>query len=192
MSLFKRKDKQETREELELNPQEIEIADIIAPALIEIKQSYLSLGERLAKSFFVFSYPRYLSTGWLSPVINVNTPLDVSMHIHPADSGEILKKLRKKITDVQAEIAEREDKGYVRDPALETAYEDIERLRDELQTARERVFRLGLYITIYADNDKQLREVETMLRSMLEGRLIYLKPALIREKEGFISTMPYA
>jgi len=192
MGLFKQKDKQETREELELNPQEIEIADIIAPALIEIKQSYLSLGERLAKSFFVFSYPRYLSTGWLSPVINVNTPLDVSMHIHPADSGEILKKLRKKITDVQAEIAEREDKGYVRDPALETAYEDIERLRDELQTARERVFRSGLYITIYADNDKQLREVETMLRSMLEGRLIYLKPALIREKEGFISTMPYA
>jgi len=189
MALFKKKE--ETFEELEKDPQEIEVADIIAPSLIEIKQSYLSLGERLAKSFFVFSYPRYLSTGWLSPVINLNSPLDLSFHIHPVDSGDILKKLRKKITDVQAEIAEREEKGLIRDPALETAYQDVERLRDELQTARERVFRLGLYLTIYADDQKALRETETVLRSLLEGRLIYIKPALMREKQGFISTMPY-
>ena len=189
MSLFKKKEQE--FEELELDPQEIEVADIIAPSLIEIKQNALLLGERIAKSFFVFSYPRYLSTGWLSPVINLNSPLDISFHVHPADSSRILKKLRKKITDVQAEIAEREEKGYVRDPALETAYQDIERLRDELQTARERVFQLGLYITIYGDSEKALRGIETMLRSMLEGRLIYLKPALMREKQGFISTMPY-
>lgn len=190
MVLFGKKEK--TFEELETNPQEIEIADIIAPSLIEVKQSYLNLGERLAKSFFVFSYPRYLSTGWLSPVINLNTPLDISLHVHPVDSGDILRKLRKKVTDVQAEISEREEKGYVRDPALEIAYQDIERLRDELQTARERVFRLGLYITVQAETEKEMREVETLLRSMLEGRLIYIKPAIIREKEGFISTMPYA
>ena len=170
----------------------VEIADIVAPSSIEIKQSYLKLGERLVKSFFVFSYPRYLSTGWLSPVINLSWPLDISFHINPMASGAVLRKLRKKVTDVQAEIAEREEKGLIRDPALEIAYQDIEDLRDQLQTARERVFRLGLYITIYGDNEEELREIETMLRSMLEGRLIYIKPALMREKQGFISTIPYA
>lgn len=39
------------------------IADIVAPSLIEVKQSFLKIGERLAKSYFIFSYPRYLSTG---------------------------------------------------------------------------------------------------------------------------------
>jgi len=189
MGIFSRK---KQTEQLEVSGESIEISDIIAPSLIEIKQNYLKLGERLCKSFFIFSYPRYLTTGWLSPIINVNFPLDISMHIHPVDSGSILRKLRKKVTEVQAEIEEREEKGLIRDPSLQTAYEDIETLRDELQTAKERVFRLGLYITIYGDSEKELRETETFLRSIFESRLIYIKPALMREKQGFTSCLPYA
>ncbi|MEK7103957.1 MAG: DUF87 domain-containing protein, partial [Patescibacteria group bacterium] len=189
MGIFSKK---KQTEQLEVGADSIEISDIIAPSLIEIKQNYLKLGERLCKSFFVFSYPRYLTTGWLSPIINVNFPLDISMHIHPVESGSILRKLRKKVTEVQAEIEEREEKGLIRDPSLQTAYEDIETLRDELQTAKERVFRLGLYITIYGDAEKELRETETFLRSIFESRLIYIKPALMREKQGFTSCLPYA
>ena len=183
--------KEKTVEGLETKPEEIKIEDIIAPASIEVKQNHLKLGERLCKTFFVFSYPRYLSTGWLSPAINSNYPLDISFHISPIDSSSVLKQLRKKLTDVQAEIMEREDKGLIRDPTLETAYGDIERLRDDLQTARQRVFRFGLYITIYGDTETELRKIETTLRSILESRLIYIKPALLREKEGFTSTCPY-
>ena len=178
-------------EGLQIKPEDIRIEDIVAPSLIEIKQSYIKLGERLCRSFFVFSYPRYLSAGWLSPIINLNYPIDASLHIHPVNTGAILKQLRKKLTETQAELAEREEKGLIRDPALETAYKDIEQLRDELQTARERVFRLGLYLTIYGDDEKELRNIETVLRSILEARLIYLKPTLMREKQGFFSTAPY-
>ena len=170
---------------------DIKAEDIVAPSLIEVKQNYIKLGERMAKSFFVFSYPRYLSTGWLSPLVNLDSPMDISLYIHPADSGAVLKRLRKKLTEVQAEIIELEEKGIVRDPSLETAYQDIEQLRDELQTARERIFQLGVYITIYGDNEKQLKDIEVILRSLLESRMIYLKPALLKEKQGFISTCPY-
>jgi len=178
-------------EELDFKPQEIKLEDIIAPPSIKIEESYLKLGERLSKTFFVFSYPRYLSTGWMSPAINLNYPLDISFHIHPVDSGMILKKLRKKLTEVQAELDERAEKGLIRDPALETAFNDIERLRDSLQTARERVFRLGVYLTIYGDTLKELRDIEIRLRSIFESRLIYLKPTLLRERQGFVSTAPY-
>jgi len=178
-------------EEVEFRPEEISIGDIIAPSLVEVSQSYLKLGERFCKTFFIFSYPRYLSTGWMSPIINLNYPLDISFHIHPVDSGQILKQLRKKITEVQAELMERSEKGLIRDPTLETAYKDIEILRDSLQTAQERVFRLGVYITIYGDTQEELRGIETKLRSVFESRLIYLKPTLLREKEGFTSTAPY-
>jgi len=178
-------------EEVEVEYGDIKTEDIVAPALIEIKQNYLKLGERMAKTFFVFSYPRYLSTGWLSPLINLDAPLDIALHIHPADSGAVLKKLRKKLTEVQAEISEKEEKGIIRDPSLDIAYQDIEQLRDELQTARERIFQLGVYITIYGDTDKELKDAEVLLRSLLESRLIYLKPALLKEKQGFISVCPY-
>ncbi|PIU16575.1 conjugal transfer protein TraC [bacterium (Candidatus Gribaldobacteria) CG08_land_8_20_14_0_20_39_15] len=183
--------KEKTTEQVEVEFGSIKVEDIIAPSLIEIKQNYIRLGERMAKSFFVFSYPRYLSTGWLSPLINLDSPLDIAFYIHPADSGVVLKRLRKKLTEVQAEIYELEEKGIVRDPSLETAYQDIEQLRGDLQTARERIFQLGVYITIYGDDEKQLKDTEVILRSLLESRLIYLKPSLLKEKQGFVSTCPY-
>ena len=168
-----------------------DVKDIIAPPYIGVTQDHIKLGERFAKSFFVFSYPRYLNTGWFSPVIDLNTPMDISFFIHPVSSELILKKLRKKITEVSSEILERQDKGLIRDPALETAYKDIETLRDNLMTAQEKMFRFGLYITIYETSEKELRDTELTLRSIFESRLIYIKPALFKQKEGFISCNPY-
>ena len=169
----------------------IGIADIIAPSSIEVKNSFIKIGERIAKSYFIFSYPRYLSTGWLSPIINLNVPMDISFYLHPVPSEIILRKLRKKVTEVQAQIAENEEKGLIRDPALETAHQDLEELRDKLQTAQEKMFRFSLYLTVYGDTEKELRDVETNLRSVLESRLVYIKPALYQQKEGFICTSPY-
>src|SRR3989344_2674815 len=78
----------------------VELRDIIAPSYIGISQNSIKLGEKIAKSYFIFSYPRYLNTGWLSPIINLNVPLDISFFIHPVSSQLILKKLRSKITQV--------------------------------------------------------------------------------------------
>ena len=96
-----------------MKPHQSEQQDIIAPSSISILADYLKLGERFVKSFFIFSYPRYLNTGWFSPIINLDTPMDIGFHIHPIETGEILKQLRKRVTEVQAEIMEREEKGLI-------------------------------------------------------------------------------
>ncbi|MFA5169436.1 MAG: ATP-binding protein [Candidatus Paceibacterota bacterium] len=187
MALFGNKPKQEKFLEKEMTT----ALDIVAPASIEVTQNYVQMEEKMAKTYFVFSYPRYLTTGWLSPIINMDIPLDISFFFHPIETGSILKQLRKSVTEVQAEIMEREEKGLIRDPALETAYQDLEDLRSRLQTAQEKMFKFGLYITVYADNAKELETIETTLRSILESRLIYIKPALYQQKEGLISSFPY-
>lgn len=169
----------------------LDIKDIIAPPYIGIGQDYIKLGEKIAKSFFIFSYPRYLNTGWLSPAINLDAPMDISFFIHPVSSELILRKLRSKITQVASELLERQEKGLIRDPALETGYQDIENLRDKIITAQEKMFRFGLYITIYQDTEEMIKETEVVLRSIFESRLIYIKAALFKQKESFISTIPY-
>lgn len=188
---FLKKTKRE-RKEIEIAiPQSITLVDILAPPSIKISGEKIELGEKLTKTFFIFSYPRYLTTGWFSPIVNLSEPLDVSFFIHPADTSKILKELVKKITAVQAEIEERSQKGLIRSPDLEIAWQDMEELRNRLQTAQEKMFYFGVYITIYGDNEKQLREMENQLRAILESRLIFIKPALYRQKEGFLSTLPY-
>jgi conjugal transfer ATP-binding protein TraC len=124
-------------------------------------------------------------------VINLNASMDISFFIHPTDTGETLRKLRRRVTEVQVEMTERSEKGLVRDPALEMAYQDLEELRDSLMAASERMFKLGVYITIYGETEKELKDIENILRSILEGKLVYIKPAIFQQKEGFISTSPY-
>ncbi len=189
-SFFKKKKEEEIEDKI-FEEENIDIKDIIAPPYIGITQDYIKLGEKIAKSFFIFSYPRYLNTEWLSPAINLNVPMDISFFIHPINSAIILKKLRLKVTQVASELMERQEKGLIREPALETSYQDIENLRDKIITAQEKMFRFGLYITIFENTTEALKETETTLRSIFESRLIYIKPALFKQKEGFISTSPY-
>ena len=63
----------------------LDINDIIAPSSFEVNQGHIKMGERLSKSFFIFSYPRYLNTGWFSSVINLDAPMDISFFIHHSE-----------------------------------------------------------------------------------------------------------
>ena len=170
---------------------EMKVTDIISPPSVEVKQNYIKIEEKFAKTFFIFSYPRYISVGWMSPVINLNIPITISFFLHPFSSEIVLKKLRKRITEVQADINQRQAKGLIRDPQLDIAFRDIEDLRNRLQTAQEKMFKVGIYITVFSEKEEDLKKIETTLRSILESKLVYIKPALYQQKEGFISTSPY-
>ncbi len=177
-------------------PQEIykaaklELQDIIAPSALQITPKSLNLGDKIARTFFVISYPRYLSDNWFSPIINLDKVFDVSIMIHPIETAEILKSFQKKVAEVQSQISVRTEKGLVRDPILDTAYNDLENLRDNLIQAQEKMFNVGLYITVYAENENDLFKIETEIKSLLESKLIYLKPALFQQNEGFKSVIP--
>lgn len=171
-------------------PSQEDLPNVIAPAGIEVNSSYLKVGNYFAKTFFIFTYPRFLSSGWFSPIINLAEMMDVSIFAHPMDTGLALRNLRKKVAQVEAEINEKEGKGIVRDPLLETAYEDIENLRDALQQAREKLFQVSVYITIYAETSEKLAKLESGLESLLESKLVYVKPALFKQIEGFDSVLP--
>jgi len=188
--------KNEKKEITPILPQDIyrmgvlELRDLIAPSALQVSPNSLNLGAKIARTFFAMSYPRFLSEGWFSPVINLDKVFDVAITISPVDTSSALKSLQKKVAEVSSQIAEREEKGMVRDPMLDVAYEDIEQLRDQLQQAREKIFDVGLYITIYGDNEADLNHVENEIKSMLDSKLVYLKPALFQQEDAFKSVLP--
>lgn len=170
----------------------LDLKDIIAPSALEISHKELKLGDKIVRTFFVISYPRYLSESWFSPIINLDKVFDISIMIHPIETSKILRKFQKKVAEVQSQISEREEKGLVRDPILDTAYQDLETLRDNLQQAQERIFDVGLYISIYAENEDELDKFESEFKSILESKLVYVKPALYQQEQGFMSVIPIA
>ena len=166
------------------------LRDLIAPSGFKVKTKSLEIDGKFATTIYVTTYPRYLDTNWFASIVNFDVEFDVAMFIYPQDSATILKELRKRITQVSTSITMQQEQGKVRDPQLETAYQDIEELRDRLVQGTERFYQYGLYITVYANTEEELDDILSQVEVLLEGRLIYAKPALFQMEQAFTSTLP--
>lgn len=169
---------------------EMQLKDIIAPSALGVTPKALNLGTNIVRSFFVISYPRFLTDNWLSPIINLDKVFDVSIHVVPLETGKVMKDFQRKVAEVESQIISREEKGLVRDPSLDIAYKDLEDLRDGLVQAQEKMFDVSLYFSIYGSDEKELDKVENEIKTILESRLVYAKPALFQQQEAFLSVLP--
>ena len=167
-----------------------DMTNILAPAALEVGSDYIKIGSRVAKTLFVLNYPRFLASGWFSQIINMPNAMDISIFTYPVETAIALRNLRKKATQIEAQIMSQQEKGKVRDPMLETALQDVESLRDALQQSVERLFQVGVCITIFGESPEELKKIETEITSVLEGRLVYTKPTTFQQLEGFNSTLP--
>jgi len=168
----------------------LDLKDIIAPSALKVSPKELNLGEKIVRSFFVISYPRFLGESWFAPIINLDRVFDISIFVHPIETTRVLKQFQKKVAEVQSQIHSREEKGLVRDPMLDVAYQDLESLRDQLQQAQEKLFDVGLYISIYASTETELDKIESEIKSILESKLVYVKPALFQQEQAYKSILP--
>lgn len=170
----------------------LDFVDTIAPDALQVNAKDIQIGEKFSRSFYTISYPRFLTDSWFTPVVNLTRVFDASIFIHPIETESALRSLQRKVAEVESQRAERAEKGLVRDPMLDTASQDIENLRDQLQQAQERFFDVGLYLTTYGDTKEELDKIEADVRGILDSRLIYTKPALFQQEQGFRSTLPIA
>lgn len=166
------------------------IKDLIAPSSMEINFDHMKIGDLYTRSYFVYTYPRYIDVNWLSPVVNFDITMDISMFIYPSDSVAMLKMLRNKVAQISSSISIDREKGKVRDPAMETALEDAEELRTNLQRGQEKFFQFALYFTIYAEDQEKLKKVGTQLETILGGKLVLTKKADLQQEHAFNSSLP--
>lgn len=182
--------KEHTAPDAKANDAPLSLPDVIAPAAINISPRSVNVSGKYVRVYFAVSYPRYLTDGWLEPILNLEREMDISIVVHPINTSETLKKFQKKVAEVQSQINERANKGMVRDPQLDAAYRNLEELRDKLQQAEEKLFDVGLYIALYAESEEGLGKAESEIKGILDSRLVYLKPALFQQEEGFKSMLP--
>jgi type IV secretory pathway VirB4 component len=166
------------------------LRDLISPSSIEIHSSYFRLGTKYGRTLYVYGYPRELFTGWLSPLINIDEVLDISMYIYPVDTAIVMKNLRKKVTQLEADISLNAEKGKVRNPETEAAIQDAEDLRDALQVGQEKFFRFGLYVTIWADSLDELNFVQHKIETIFGQLMVFSKVATSQQEQGINTTSP--
>lgn len=166
------------------------VRDLISPSGVKITHSHLELNTKLTRSFFILVYPRVINMGWLEGLVNADLQMDISIFIYPRDSADVLRDLKGKVAKIQASLQINAEQGKTRDPALETAYRDVEGLRDAIQQGVEKFFRTGVYITVYGDTLDQLEKNSQAVEGVLSQQSIVLKRASLQMDDGFNASLP--
>jgi len=167
------------------------VQDVIAPSSIEVDFSFVKIDDNYIRTLFVTGYPRYVTANWLSPLINFNHSLDISMYIYPSDSKDTLDSLRHRLAEMEAEINTDIERGRIPQAATEAALEDAKALQEQLVKGAERFFQFSLYVSISAESEKELNTVTSQVQSMLASLLIIGKIASLSMEDAFKTTLPY-
>ncbi len=168
----------------------VNIKDLIAPSSLEVGPRSLNVNSQHVRSYYVFNYPRYLESNWLNQIINFDATLDISLFVYPTDSARMMRTLRKKVTEMRATRRMKSEKGITNDVSLDTALEDAEQLRVDLQRGKERFFQVGVYFTVYADSQEKLDVICKQVETILGGLLVMTRPTEFQTERAFNTTLP--
>ncbi len=167
------------------------LLDVIAPQSIEEDFDYIKINDVYFRTIFVGGYPRFVAPGWLEPVVNFDSSLDMSFYVYPVDGKSVLDDLRRKIAEMEAEISTDIERGKIVDPSTQAKLEDARSLQEQLVKGIERFYEFSFYITIPANSVEELNHVTRQIESQLGALLVVSKHALLDMEEGFLSTAPF-
>ncbi|HOZ81193.1 MAG TPA: ATP-binding protein, partial [Candidatus Woesebacteria bacterium] len=168
----------------------VSVKDVIAPASLEVDTDFIRIGNKFYRTVFTIINRRFVEINWLSTLINFDASQTVSIYIYPTDGKEILDDLRRKITEMEAEITSDIQRGRVVNPATQAKLEDALNLQTDLVKGEERFFQMGLYITINADSKEDLDKTTKNLEAAMGALMVMTKKTTFQSEESFITTLP--
>jgi conjugal transfer ATP-binding protein TraC len=170
---------------------EMSLHDVIAPNEVEIDFDYVKVNNIYYRTLFIAGYPRFVAPGWLEPIVNFNSSLDMSFYIYPVEGKSVLDDLRRKIAEMEAEISTDLQRGRIVDPSTQAKLEDARALQEQLVKGIERYYEFSFYITIPANSLDELDHISRQIESTLGSLLVVAKHAMLDQRLGFLSTAPY-
>jgi conjugal transfer ATP-binding protein TraC len=168
------------------------LADLLAPAAVEVARDHVRLEYQYARVLVVVGYPRTVAAGWLTPLLEFEHPIEVSLHVHPLETAAIVKLLSHKLVQLQSSRMVDERGGRLADPEREVAFEDAERLRDALQRGEQRVFSVSLYVLVRAASQRALDDLTRRVETTLDGMLAHSRVAILEQERAFRACLPTA
>jgi conjugal transfer ATP-binding protein TraC len=166
------------------------VVDHLAPAAIEQARGYLWVDEQAVRVLALTEYPRTVHPGWLDRLVDFDAPLDLALHIEPLDAGAAIRRLTRKLVELQSSRLLDARGGRIHSAEREVAYADVERLRDALQRGEEGVFSVGLYLLLRERTVPALDDLCGRVEVALGGMLAASRPATFEHLPGLRTCLP--
>ena len=164
--------------------------DIISYAGMEEQPDHLVVDGQFRRTIFISGYPFTAEVGWLDSLAHLNHDIDVTHHIEQADSNDALRKLEKKITQLESMRRAKIRDNDIVGPEITDPLDSALTLRDAIRRGQQKLFHVSIYATLMADSLDELNDITGSLKASLSARLFYIKTAQYQQPEGLQSTLP--
>jgi type IV secretory pathway VirB4 component len=160
------------------------------PDSVEVGARTLRVGDGWCASFAVVGYPREVSLGWLEPLTAYPGRLDVSLHVEPIPAQVAADRLRRQMARLESGRRSDAANGRLIDPEIEVAASDARELASGLARGEQKLFRVGLYLTVHAADEKALASECARVRALCSSMLLDTQAATWRTLQGWTTTLP--
>lgn len=160
------------------------------PEAISTASRHVDVGGDLAATFAVSGYPAEVGMAWLEPLFSYGGRIDVAVHIVPVAAQVAASRLTKQRARLESSRRDRARKGRLDDPDIDAAAEDAAELAGRIARGEGRLFKVGVYLTVWGENQATLDERTAELRSQAASMLLATVPVTFRQMQGWLTTRP--
>ena len=168
----------------------IDEKDEISPSYINMENpKYLEIDDLYYSGLIVVNYYREQNDILLKTLIETNINMNISIFYEKQDSYKTIKDLTYHIGNVGVELKESNQNREDIDIAAFT-YNDAKYIRKEIQVNNQDIYFLYIYITVYADNKKDLEYYLNKIEGIAESKGMQTRRANFRQEEIFLTNLP--
>ncbi|MEY9963348.1 type IV secretory pathway VirB4 component [Streptacidiphilus sp. MAP12-16] len=163
----------------------------LGPDSVQVEPRCLAVGDLLAATLIITGYPAEVGPGWLDPLLSYPGRLDVSLHVEPVAAVVASDRLRKQRARLESTRRSAAQHGRLEDPETEAAAADTAELAWRVARGEGKLFRVGLYLTVYAESRSDLADEVSAVRALAESMLLRVQHATWRSLQGWTSCLPF-
>lgn len=157
-------------------------------AVIEARR--MACGDGHAAVLVLTGYPARLQLGWLEILVGQNARVAVALHLDGVPAEVAAARLHRRRARLESARSYAAHKGQLDDPATDAAAEDAADLADRIARGETRLLRQAVYLTVYAENERELDLACARVRAAATSALLDVRPATFRQLPGLIACAP--
>ena len=180
-----------------LKSQGLTTKDTIAPDSLQVKPQYMMVGDVYAATLALTKFPASLTTDFIADINNLPCHLVTGVHLTTIAQDKSIKMVRNQITNINASIIEQQkkaaQKGYsggLISTDMEAARSEAMDLLEDITGKNQRLYYATVAITVYADDEEQLKELIKLVQSIGQKYMCRLNRLNYQHDAGLNTSAP--
>lgn len=164
-----------------------ELTQRLLPEMMVIKPKHIEQSGFLRRTILVKNFPATIETDFILTNVTQIKNTTFSMHLVPMTAAKTAMLVDKQINNA---VAQSHEKKGTRQMAADIDVESIRKAYDGFLKEKGRFYYVNIYIEVYADDEKELRERVNEVIAVLTSSHISAQQLIYEQKEGFIGVSP--